>query len=169
VKALAPLVFSSFLFAALFGRRGRAALPPASPWGPPAPSNMPPPVTDGDEFYPPGSVPTVPSVPTEPPQPRATPKTVRVLALHRYEVVADLLPVDGVGLQSAAAKILDALRLDDSDLQSHKTVERAGVGKVTRVTFRVSSLINNEFPLDRQISTAGVGSVWVVSIKDITQ
>lgn len=163
--ALAPLIFSTVLFAALFNRRSNASPPP---YGPPAPSNLPPPPTDGDEFYPPGSIPTAPTVPTEPPKPRATPKTAKVQALHRYEVVADVLPVKGVGLQSAASKILDSLRLEDPDVKGYKTVEREGVGKVTRVTFRVNSLINNEFPLDTQQSTAGVGSVWVVSIKDVT-
>jgi hypothetical protein len=152
----ATLLFSSALFAVLFGGRARggSAPPLANPWQP-SPSNLPP-------------VPTVPSVPTEPPKPRATPKTVKVQALHRYEVVADVLPVDGVSLRTAASKLLDALRLEDADLKGAEPLEREGVGKVTRVTFQVNSLINNEFPLDRQISTAGVGSVWIVSLKDVT-
>lgn len=147
------LLFSSVVFAVLFGGRSRSAL--ANPWQP-APSTLPP-------------VPTVPSVPTEPPKPRATPKVFAVQALHRYEVVADVLPVDGVSLTTAATKLLDSLRLDDAALKKIEPLERAGVGKVTRVTFQVNSLINNEFPLDRQISTAGVGSVWIVSIKDVTR
>lgn len=150
---LASIIFSSALFAAAFSRRSGAA--PLPPWGPPAPSKLP-------------NVPTVPTVPTEQPEPRATPKTAKVQALHRYEVVADVLPVKGVSLTTAATKILDSLRLDDPSLKGYKTVEREGVGEVTRVTFTVNSLINNEFPLERQLSTAGVGSVWVVSIKDVT-
>lgn len=150
---LGTLLFSSVVFAVLFGGRSRSAL--ANPWQP-APSTLPP-------------VPTVPSVPTEPPKPRATPKVVKVQALHRYEVVADVLPVDGVGLRAAAKQLLDSLRLDDPSVDGAAPVEREGVGKVTRVTLQVNSLINNEFPLDRQISTAGVGSVWIVSIKDVTR
>ncbi len=168
---LAGIVFSTALFAAAFSRRSTAVPPP---WAPPAPSKLPPappPATTPQPPQPqPSNVPTTPSVPTEQPRPRATPKTVKIQALHRYEVVADVLPVDGVSLRSAAMKILDSLRLDDPSLErSPTTVDRPGVGEVTRVTFRVNSLIDNEFSLDRQLSTAGVGSVWVVSIKDVTR
>lgn len=152
---LASLFFSSALFAAAFSSKSSKAAKPYGPPPPPAPSRLP--------------FPTTPTAPTEPPKPRATPETFKVQALHRYEVVADVLPVKGVGLTTAATKILDSLRLDDPSLKNYRTVDRAGVGEVTRVTFQVNSLINNEFPIDRQLSTAGVGSVWVVSIKDITR
>lgn len=153
--ALGATFFSTVLFAVLFSKRAPASSTTPAPWQPPASSALPPP-------------PTVPSVPTEQPKPRATPKTYKVQGLHRYEIVADLLPVDGVSIREAATKVLDSFRLDGAELKAVEPLERAGVGKVTRVTFTANSLINNEVPLDRQLSVAGVGSVWVVSIKDLT-
>jgi hypothetical protein len=150
---LAGILFPTALFAAAFSKRTNASSPP--PWTPPAPSNLPPP--------------SVPSVPTEPPKPRAVPKTVKMLALHRYEIVADVLPVHGVSLITAARKILDSMRMDKPDLEGRDTVTREGVGEVTRVRFTANTLINNEIELDRQRSFAGVGSVWVVSCKEVAQ
>lgn len=152
---------SALLTSLIWGLVTRRGKSDPQPYVPPPEQWTPPPM-------PPGVVPTAPSVPTEPPKPRATPKTIKLTALHRYKVEADVLPVDGVGLKSAAEKILTALYLDDADLDNYRTVERAGVGEVTRVRFDVNSLINQEIALERQRSIAGVGSVWVISVKDIT-
>jgi hypothetical protein len=153
-SVLAPIIFSSALFAAAFSRRSSAAPPP---WTPPAPSKLPP-------F--PTSTPHVPDPPWAlPPIP---PQTIAVKAGPRYEVVADVQGAQGVSLTSAAGKILDALQLDDPSLKGYKNLERPGVGEVTRVTLRVTPLVDNSFPLETKLQTPGVGSCWVVSIKDVT-
>ena len=133
-----------------------APKPSPKPSPSPSPSNLP--------WVP--SAPTVPSVPTEQPRPRAPSQEFKFVALHRYEIVADVLPVDGVGLREVATRALVHLRFDDGALKTYKTVERAGV-EVTRVTFHANSIINNLIAIGRQYSIAGVGSVWLVSAKEV--
>lgn len=157
---LASLIFSSALFAAMFSKRTSASPPP---WSPPDGSQLPP---MGPPF-PPGGVPAPPwALPAPVPTP---PSMVAIKAGRRYEAVVDVQAADGVGLRSAATKIIDALKLDDPSLKGYKNVERPGVGEVTRVTLRVTSLIDNSFPLETRLQTPGVGSVWLVSVKDVTQ
>lgn len=153
-SVLAPIIFSSALFAAAFSKRSSAAPPP---WVPPAPSKLPP-------F--PSSPPSVPDPPWALPPP--VPQMIAVKAGRRYEVVADVQGADGVGLTTAAKKILEALQLDDPSLKGYKNVERPGAGEVTRVTLRVTPLVDGAFPIDTKMQTPGVGTCWVVSIKDVT-
>lgn len=140
---------SAVAAAALTARKSSAATTSQLPT--PAPSNLP----------------HVPSVPTEQPKPRATPKEFAFTALHRYDIEADVLPVDGVGLRAVATKALAHLYFDDASLKTYRSVQRPGVGEVTRVRFVANSLINNRVAFDRQIAIAGVGSVWLVSAKEV--
>lgn len=113
------------------------------------------------------NIPRQQTIPTERPKPRAAPREVKFIALSRYEIEADVLPVDGVGLRDVASKALAHLRFDDPTLKGYRTVDRPGVGKVTRVKFRANSLINNSIALDREYGIAGVGSVWLVAAKEL--
>jgi hypothetical protein len=159
-SVLAPIIFSSALFAAAFSRR---VSPAAPPWTPPAPSNLPPPFPSP---LPPLGVPAPPwALPPLPPPP--PPKMIAVKAGHRYEVVADVQSAEGVSTSSAAKQILDALHLADPERKGYENVDRPGVGEVTRVKLRVTTLVDHSFPLDTLIRIAGVGSIWVVSIKDV--
>lgn len=149
--SIASILLGTAALTILTGRRASAA-PPTSPVvPPPAPSNYP----------------TVPSVPTEQPRPRAPAQEFKFVALHRYEIEADVLPVDGVGLSEVAQKALAHLRFDDGALKGYKTVQRDGVD-VTRVKFEANSIINNRIAFSRQYSIAGVGSVWLVSAKEVS-
>jgi hypothetical protein len=152
--SIASILVGSAALAVITGRRPSHAAPTSPFVPPPAPSSLPP-------------VPSVPSVPTEQPKPRATPKQFAFTALHRYEIEADVLPVDGVGLATVASKALAHLRFEDGALKTYKTVQRAGVGEVTRVKFEANSIIHNRIDLDRQYSIAGVGSVWLVAAKEV--
>lgn len=151
--SIASILVGSAALAVITGRgRSSAAPAPTSPVVPtPAPSNLP----------------SVPSVPTEQPKPRATPKEFAFTALHRYELEVDVLPVDGVGLQAVAKQALSQMRFDDGELKTYKTVQRAGVGSVTRVKFQANSITNSRIPIDRQLSIGGVGSVWLVAAKEV--
>lgn len=144
---LAPIIFSSVLFAAMFSRRTSAATPARRF---PAPSLLPPLPPD-----PPWALPPLP------------PQTVAVKAGHRYEVVADVQAAQGVGITSAADKIIQALKLDDPSVRGIKNLERPGVGTVTRATLRVTTLVDGVFPLEQKLQTPGVGSCWIVSIKEV--
>jgi hypothetical protein len=174
VKAsLAPLLFSSVLFAALFGRREKESPPPPSPspmgpplppMGPPLPPMGPP---DASNLPPIDRMPLPPAPSPSWPEPPRPPNTVHVQAGHRYRVIADVQAFSGVGLATAAQKLLAALQLDDVDLVDHETTERAGAGEVTRVTFDVTSLVDASFVLDTQITTGGAGNVWIVSVVEV--
>jgi hypothetical protein len=111
-------------------------------------------------------VPSTPSVPTEPPRPRAKPPTFKFRALHRYEVVVDVLPVDGVSLQELAEKVIPYMRMTDPDVESRQPVQRNGK-PATRLKLTVNTLFQHEEPLDRERSFAGVGSIWIVSARDL--
>lgn len=155
-SVLAPVIFSSVLFAAAFSRKPSTGAPP---WTPPAPTKLPP--------FPTGMPKKVPDPPWAlPPLP---PMMINVTAGHRYEVVADVQAAVGVGMTSAAGKILDALQLSDPSLKGFKNVERPGVGTCTRVTLQVTPLVDGSFPLDQKLSTPGIGSCWVVSIKEVAK
>jgi hypothetical protein len=149
--SIASILVGTAAIAVITGRRSSAAAPTSPVLPTPAPSNIP----------------SVPSVPTEPPKPRATPKEFAFTALHRYELTVDVLPVDGVGLRTVATQALSQLSFDDGELKTYRTVDRAGVGEVTRVTFSANSLTHRRVPLDRQISIGGVGSVWLVAAKEV--
>lgn len=154
---IASMLVGSAALAIITGKRGAAAGNPIVPRAP-TPSVLP--------RNPPGT-PTVPRVPTEQPRPRAPAREYEFTALHRYDITADVLPVDGVGLTTVAKRALAHLHFDDASLKGYKTIERPGVGKVTRVRFHANALINNPVAFDREIGLAGVGSIWLVSAKEV--
>jgi len=178
-EALAPLIFSTVLFAALFNRRSSAQPPP---WSPPAPSNLPPPASGGFDFYPPGTIPTPPPgsfpipsplpVPTDPgwAAPPAPPAMASMLAGHRYDVVVDVRPEKGKGIIAAARAIVAAPRFADrfadASMPTFQDVERPGVGEVTRLRFSVTPLVDDAFPIDLEMPVPGAGSAWLVSITE---
>jgi hypothetical protein len=142
--------------------------PPAPPIAIPPFTPLPPlEMPEWPEFWHvPEYFPSAPSVPTEPPRERARPKTVTFKALHRYEVTVDVLPVKGVSLRSLAEFVIPYLRMTDPDFAGTATVERNG-HQVTRVRMTVNSLFTHEEPIERERSFAGVGSIWIVSAKDL--
>lgn len=165
--SIASLLVGSAALAIITGRRGSAA-PPLQPTTPraPAPSQLPP--VDPN-------VPTAPSVPTEQPRPRSPAAEFKFTSLHRYELTVDVLPVDGVGLPTVAKQALATMRFDDPALKRYKTVKREVVSgavtkvvEVTQVVFQANAITNQTLPLDRQVSIAGVGSVWLVSAKEVS-
>lgn len=174
MKAATPLgmisgvVFSSVLFAVFFqGKKAEPAEPygpppPPVPYGPPlppAPSNLPP--------LPDGPAPAPPNPPwPAPPLPPVVPSTmVQLQAGKRYKATADIVAYEGVGLMSAAPKILKALNLKDGSLDGYTNATRDGVGKVTRVTFKVTAVANQSLPIEQEMPFVGVGRVWIVSVK----
>jgi len=115
---------------------------------------------------PPEGYPTVASVPTERPQPRAKPQAFKFRELKRYEVTVDALPVTGVTLQQLADQIIPYLRMASPDYDTTAVIERAG-HPATRVRFTASCLFAHSEALDRERSFAGVGSMWLVSARDL--
>lgn len=157
-SALAPVIVSSILFAALFGRRATAEHAPRPPPRLPAPSTLPPLPWGGSSVPdPPWALPPIP------------PQMVHVKAGHRYKVVADVQAAQGVGMQRAARGILDALKLDDPSIGGIKNLDRPGVGEVTRVTLRVTPTVDGSFPIETKMRTPGIGTCWLVSIQEVTE
>jgi hypothetical protein len=128
-----------------------------------APDRLPEPRPPAPPSFP---HPTTPSVPTEAPKPRAAPKYFGFKALRSYDVVVDVLPVQGVDLREMATKMLPVMGLVSPDFHSSKPAIRDGVA-VSRVNMTVNSLLNRRVPMERQQSLAGVGSVWLVSAKEV--
>lgn len=156
----AGVIFSSVLFAAMFSKRTAAALPP---WGPPAPSNLPNPVPP----FPKGPPPPNPGWP-EPPRP---PRMQAIVAGRRYEVTADIKPMPGKGLMSAARAVMQSprfsQRFEKMSLGKYSDIDRPGVGEVTRLVFRVTPVVDDSFAIDTEHVIEGAGSVWIVSVNDV--
>jgi hypothetical protein len=98
--------------------------------------------------------------------PRATPKTVKTTALHRYRFVVDVLPVKS--LEDVAGRLLPRLGLAGLDVESTRDAMR-GTREVTRATLQANMLTPQTFELDREQSYAGIGSIWIVSVTDVTR
>lgn len=169
---IASIVLTSVFFGAFFsGRRGDAAPAPSSPpmgppLPPPSPSNLPPlPGLDPNANI--GSMPMPPAPAPSWPQPPRPPNLVTVRAGHRYRVTADVQAFDGVGLATAAQRMLKTMNLSDSDLVDHENRDRPGAGEVTRVVFDVTTLADGSYPIDALISVAGAGNIWVVSVVEV--
>lgn len=132
-------------------RKARALLPaPTSNWtlAPSPPS-------------PPGPAP----MPSEP-KPRATPKTVTLQALHKYEIVADVLPIEGVSKTDFAEKAIAFFGLSSPKFRDAKDAQHDG-WDVTRVTLQANNLSNRTVELDRFYKIAGAGTIWLVSARDV--
>ena len=98
------------------------------------------------------------------PLPRAAPKTVRLEALNRYELVVDVLPVEGVSRSEFAEKALEFFGLTKPTLRGAKDANRDG-WEVTRVTLQANAVSPRVLELDRFYSIAGAGYIWVVSAR----
>lgn len=166
---LALTVASGIITGALSGSRRRPAARPSSGGARPSAPRRPYPGNPrpSPSVPAPENPPTSPSSPTEQPRPRAPSAEFHFTALNRYQIVADVLPVAGVGLVTVATKALAHLKFDGASLKSYKSVQREDVGEVTRVTFVANSIIDNTVSFDRQYSIGGVGSVWLVSAEEV--
>lgn len=124
----------------------------------------PPPPTSGWVL---GNAPPAPS-PSSPapltPLPRATPKTVRLEGLNRYELVADVLPVEGVSRSDFAEKALDFFGLTKPVFKGARDANHDG-WEVTRVTVQANAVASRVLELDRFYQIAGAGTAWVVSVR----
>ncbi|MET0410233.1 MAG: hypothetical protein ABW217_03005 [Polyangiaceae bacterium] len=160
MKGLVWVGLGLVVVVALGSRGSSAAAPPA-----PAPRAPDPPL-------PPPTKPSAPqpprpdgSIPIDPPRPRSPAAEVVFKPLHQYDLVVDLLPVKGVGVQKLAAKALDHFGLTDASLKSHDDAQRDGV-EVTRVRFTANSLTQRSVLLNRYYAIEGAGAVWLVSAAD---
>jgi hypothetical protein len=138
------------------GRRASATptTPPRSGLPP-----MPPPGAPPDPGY---------SYPDVRPRPRATPKAFKFESLHRYEIVADVLPIQGVSTSDFAEKALEYFGMAKPTFSSAKDATRDG-WDVKRVKFSANVVTGRSVSLESFYSIAGAGTIWLVSAKDITK
>lgn len=111
---------------------------------------------------------TEPTIPTEPPRPRATPNTITLEALHRYRLVVDVRAVHS--LRDVAVRLLPKLGFAGVDLEGTVDVKRDVSGKqidVTRATLQANILTTQVYELERENGFAGIGSLWLVSAKEV--
>jgi hypothetical protein len=114
-----------------------------------------------------GSVPSAPSVPTEPPKPRAAAKTVTLKALHRYELLVDVLPVGTLGIADMAG-LFPLVGLAGADVVDYYPARAQRNGHdVTRVKLEANVLVARSWQLERETAFAGLGSIWLVSAREI--
>lgn len=128
------------------------------------PSGVPEEEPGGIGSLPPVVFPMEPTIPTEPPRPRATPKTVTLTALHRYRLVVDVLAVNS--LKDVATRLLPKLGFAGVDLEDTADVKRNGID-VTRATLLANVLTTQVYELERENGFAGIGSLWLVSAKEV--
>lgn len=149
------------VFLLFAGARRASSGPPPPPRSglPPLPGNVQPPGVPPDPDYP---------YPDTRPRPRAPSSEVKLVSLHRYEFVADVLPVAGVDLEDFAKKAMVEFGLSDPDFDSAKPAERDG-WSVTRVKFKANVVTGRTIALNAFYSIQGAGTIWVVSVKDITK
>ena len=101
--------------------------------------------------------------PTEPPKPRGKPKAINLRSMHQYELVIDVLPVGNLGDCIATFGKLYGLKMAGGELS--EGAERNG-HKTQRVKVTANAIIGRTIHLEREISFAGVGSIWFVSAVD---
>lgn len=159
MKGIAWLGLGLLVMVAIGSRSGSATPPPRAP-GPLRPQQPSKPSAPQPPEWPPEG-----SIPIDPPRPRSPAAEVTFKALHRYELVVDLLPVEGVGLQKLAKRALEHFGFSDPSLKDHDDAIRDGV-EVTRVRFVANALTQRSISLNRYYAIEGAGAVWLVSATD---
>ena len=174
-NSMAPVILGSVVLFLLFQPRAAAEEEP-QPQPQPEPQPQPQPQPNPPEIeIPDGPPPTRPDPPwPEPPLPPITGgKVVTATPGRRYHVVADVKPNPNVGFFSAARGLatseIFAGRFSDFELGPWRSVERPGVGDVTRVEFDVTCAATYSIPLEQEIPIEGVASAWLVSLEDVTE